>query len=143
MKQVWRFLAVSAVPGMVLSLTLLGRMAIDVYVRGNCDPKFGCLGSIFLGIFVVGSMFICSFLGHLTANLIFYKRLRLLSGRPLFGVLVMLSLGQGVVLLAMAFLLQNSMTIMMVEWAAMSGGLALGVLYVAHRWPSFIQVRRR
>ena len=143
MKQIWRFAAVSLVPGIVLSLTLLGLLAIDVYVRGSCDPKFGCLGSILLGIFVTGSMLIGSFLGHLTASLIFYKVLRLLSGRRLLGVLVALSLGQGVVLLAIASLLQNSntieMTIVIVEWAAMSGGIALGVLYLAHRWPPFIQ----
>jgi len=141
MKQIWRFAAVSLVPGIVFVLTLLGRMAIDVYVRGNCDPKFGCSGTILLGVFIGGSVLICSFLGHLTASLIFHKILGLLSGRRLLGVLVALSLGQVAVLIAIGLLPKNSITSMAVGWAAMSGGIALGVLYLAHRWPPLIQVR--
>ena len=137
MRQIWRFAAISLVPGIVLPLILLGRLAIDVYVRGNCDPKFGCLGSIFLAIWVGGSMFICSFFGHLTASLIFHKILRLLSVPRLLGVLVVLSLGQGAVLIAIGLLPKDSITSMMVEWAAMSGGIALGVLYLAHCWPPY------
>ena len=46
MKQFWRFLAVLIGPGIVLFLALVGYAAFDVYIRGNCDHKFGCIGSV-------------------------------------------------------------------------------------------------
>ncbi len=95
MKQLWRFAAVSLGPGIFLFLALVGYTAIDVYVRGNCDPKFGCFGSIQFAAFIAGLMLVCSLSGHLLASLVFYKIVRFLSGWWLFGVVLALSLGQG------------------------------------------------
>ena len=136
MKQFWRIAAVSLGPGIVLFLTLVGYTTFDVYVRGNCDAKFGCLGSVQLAAFIAALMLACSFSGHLLAGLLFGKTVRLLRGWWLLGVVAVLSLGQGGLLASMERLLPgDSLASMMVAWAAISSGIALIVLAVVRRWP--------
>ena len=139
MKQIWRFAIVSLGPWLVLCLIWLGWVAIS-YIRGNCDPKFGCFGSFLLVIFIAMHVFVYSLLGNLTASLIFFKAVRLLSGFRLFGVLVALSLAQFPIFISGLWLykISDSITSVLVACAAMSALIALGVLYLAHRWPSKI-----
>lgn len=137
MKRIWRFAAVSLGPGAVLFLALVGFAAFDVYVRGNCDPKFGCLGSVHFAAFVTGLMLACSLSGHFIACLIFRKTVSGLSGWRLLGVVLALSLGQGALFASVGRLLPgDTVTGMMLAWAAISSGIALGVLYLAGRWRS-------
>jgi hypothetical protein len=135
MKQLWRFLAVSAGPGIVVFVALVGYTAIDVYVLGNFDPKFGRFGSVQLAAFISGLMFACSFSGHLLACVIFRTTVFLLRGWWLFGVVAGLILGQGALLASLERLLPESITSTMAVWAAVSCGIALGILYVVRRWP--------
>jgi len=136
MKQLWRLTAVSLGPGIVLFIALVGYTAFDVYIRGNCDAKFGCFGSVQLAAFITGLMLICSLSGHLLACLIFRNAVRVLRGWWLFGVVTLLSLGQGALVASMERLLPgDSVTSMMVVWAAISCGMALVVLFVVRRWP--------
>jgi len=135
MKQIWRFAAVSLGPGAVLFLGFVVYAAFDVYARGNCDPKFGCLGSVHFAALITGLMLACSLCGHVIACLVFHKTVRSLSGWWLFGVVVALSLGQGALFASMERLLPgDSVAGMMVAWAAISCGMAIGVLYLARRW---------
>ena len=135
MKQLWRFLAASLGPGVALFVALVGYTAIDVYVLGNFDPKFGRFGSIQLAAFISGLILSCSFFGHLLACLLFRTTVFSLRGWRLFGVVAGLSLGQGALLVSMEHLLpSDSVTSMMAWWAAISGGVALGILYAVRRW---------
>lgn len=137
MKQIWRFVAISLGPGAVLLLLLVGYTVFDVYARGNCDPKFGCFGSIHFALLVTGLMLICSFFGHFIACLTFHKTVRFLPGWRLFGAVLILSLGQGALAASMEWLLlADSLTSMMAAWAAISCSVALGVLYLVRRWLS-------
>ena len=136
MKQLWRFAAISLGPGAALFLAFVGYMAFDVYVRGNCDPKFGCFGSIHFTGFITGLMLICSLSGHLIACLVFHRTVRFLSSLWLFGVVIALSLGQGALAASMEWLLPGDSVIsMMAAWAAISCGIALGVLYLVRLCP--------
>jgi len=135
MKQFWQFGAVLLGPGVVLFLALVGYAAVDVYVRGNCDPKFGCAGSVQLAAFIAGLALLCSSLGHLPACLIFRNSVRHLRTRWLLGVVTVLSLGQGALFASSGELLPgDSLTSMIGAWAVISALVALAVPAVVRRW---------
>jgi len=66
----------------------------------------------------------------------FSQEVRFLSILWLFGVVIALSLGQGALAASMEWLLPGDSVIsMMAAWAAISCGIALGVLYLVRLCP--------
>jgi hypothetical protein len=123
-----RVAAVSVAPGLVLFIAFVGYVAFDVYVRGNCDTKFGCAGSIHFAAFITGLMLACSLSGHMLAGVAFRNTLRAIRTKALWGVVAALSLGQGALFASMEHVLPaSSVPHMLMAWAAISCGVALVV----------------
>ena len=120
----------------MLFLALVGYAAADVYLRGNCDPKFGCAGSVQVAAFIAGLALLCSSVGHLPACIIFRNLLRHVRALWLLAVAFVLSLGQGALFFASSRLLPgDSLASMMGMWVGISAFLAVAALVVVRIWP--------
>ena len=137
MKNLWKFAAVALGPGAILFFMLVGYAAVDAYILGNCDPKFGCAFRVKISAFVSTLVWLCSFAGHLPACLVFRNTVRHLPARLLLAAVFVLGLGQGALLASSDSLLPgNSPAGMIGAWSGISALFALVTLAVAHRWSS-------
>ncbi|MGY1459856.1 MULTISPECIES: hypothetical protein [unclassified Luteimonas] len=135
MTSIWRFAALIFGPGALLCLALVGYSAVDAYLLGNCDPKFGCAGGVQVSAFVTGLALLCSLVGNLLACSTFNSTVRFVRLAWLLGAVVVLSLGQGALFASSGrFLPGDSLQSMMVAWAGLSALLALVALAVVRHW---------
>ena len=135
MTSIWRFATLIFGPGALLCLALIGYSAVDAYVLGNCDPKFGCAGGVQVSAFVSGLALLCSLVGNLLACVIFRSTVRGVRLGWLLGAAAVMSLGQGALYTSAGrFLPGDSLQSMMVAWAGLSALLALVALAVVRHW---------
>ena len=58
-----QFAFVSLAPGFLVGAGFFVYAVVSTYVLGNCDPKLGCSGGVWLGAFMSGAAFALSTVG--------------------------------------------------------------------------------
>jgi hypothetical protein len=135
MTQLWRSVAVIAGPGCLLWVALISYASTDAYLLGNCDPKFGCTGSVQVSAFVASLAWLCSVMGHLPVCVVFRGVVHRARFWWLIGAIVILSFGQGALFASSGTHLPGSTLFgMMAAWSGLSALFALVVLAVMRRW---------
>ena len=135
MMRLWRSVVAAAVPGAIPWVGLVSHALFDAYIRGNCDPKFGCVGDVQISAFVTGVSWCCAVVGHAPACFVFRDVLYRVNTWRLTAAIIALTIGQGTVFaLADSHLPGSTLFGMMAAWAGLSAAYALLVLAVLRRW---------
>lgn len=58
-----RFAAVSLLPGLSVAVFYIGKAAVETWLLGQCDPKFGCAGGVSMIATVTSVAGVLSFIG--------------------------------------------------------------------------------
>ena len=134
MAGIWRIATVVLGPGLLLALVLIGYAAVDAYVLGNCDSKFGCAGGVQVAAFIAGLALLCSSAGNAVVSVLYRHAVRCTSLSWLVGAVAVLGIAQGALFLTVNRWPAESVIGMMVAWSCASAAIGWGVLAAAHRW---------